>query len=226
LKPWELLGKAIAPDGTVIKLTRRDDEYIILADDKSLMSSRMHGSEDALATLACAKARTQKRACVLIGGLGMGFTLRAALDVLPHDAGVVVVEILPEVVEWNHGPLGPLAGCPLNDKRVRVEIADVAATLRLGRNRFDAVMLDVDNSPSEFTVTGNAKLYDDRGITTIRAALKPDGVLAVWSAHDDPRFVQRLRRAGFVVQTEPVRSRQKQGGAHHTIFLAHKPAVS
>ena len=206
-----------------MKLTRRADEYIILADDKSLMSSRMHGSEEALATLACRKARTLKRPCVLVGGLGMGFTLRAALDVLPPEAVVVVAEIVPAVAEWNRGPLGPLAGYPLNDKRVRIEMADVAATLRAGRARFDAVLLDVDNSPAEFTLPGNAGLYDDRGIAAARAALKTDGVLAVWSARDDPKFVQRLRRAGFAVQVERVRSRQKQGGGHHTIFLAHKP---
>ena len=206
-----------------MKLTRRADEYIILADDKSLMSSRMHGSEEALATLACRKARTLKRPCVLVGGLGMGFTLRAALDVLPPEAVVVVAEMVPAVVEWNRGPLGPLAGYPLNDKRVRIEMADVAATLRAGRARFDAVLLDVDNSPAEFTLPGNAGLYDDRGIAAARAALKTDGVLAVWSAHDNPKFVQRLRRSGFAVQVERVRSRQKQGGGHHTIFLAHKP---
>jgi spermidine synthase len=206
-----------------MKLTRRADEYIILADDKSLMSSRMHGSEDALATLACAKARTLKQPCVLVGGLGMGFTLRAALDVLPPQAVVVVAEIVPAVVEWNRGPLGPLAGYPLNDKRVQVELADVAATLTHARSRFDAALLDTDNSPAEFTLPGNARLYDDRGIAAARVALKADGVLAVWSAHDDPKFVQRLRRARFKVQVEPVRSRQKQGGGHHTIFLAHKP---
>lgn len=206
-----------------MKLTRRADEYIILADDKSLMSSRMHGSEDALATLACAKARALKQPCVLVGGLGMGFTLQAALDALPPQAVVVVVEMVPAVVEWNRGPLGPLAGYPLNDKRVQVELADVAATLTHARSRFDAVLLDVDNSPAEFTLPGNPRLYDDRGIAAARVALKADGVLAVWSARDDPKFVQRLRRAGFKVQVEPVRSRQKQGGGHHTIFLAHKP---
>jgi len=206
-----------------MKLMRRADEYIILADDKSLMSSRMHGSEEALATLSCRKARTLRRPCVLIGGLGMGFTLRAALDVLPPDAQAVVAEILPAVVEWNHGPLAPLAEYPLNDKRVRIEMADVAAALHQARGRFDVVLLDVDTSPSEFTLPGNARLYDDRGIASIRAALKADGALAVWSARDDPKFVQRLRRAGFSVRVEHVRSRQKQGGGHHTIFLAHKP---
>jgi len=224
LKPWQLLGKTIAPDGTVLKLTRRADEYIIAADDKSLMSSRMHGSEDALATLGCAKASTLPRPCVLVGGLGMGFTLRAALDVLPRQATVIVSEILPAVVEWNRGPLGALAGHPLNDARVSIQAGDVRTLLSAARARFDVVLLDVDNSPSEFTIAGNAGLYDDRGVTAIRAALKPDGVLAVWSARQDPKFEQRLRRAAFAVQANPVRARQRQGGAHHTIFLAQKPA--
>jgi spermidine synthase len=222
VKPWELLGQTVAPDGTVIKLSRRSDEYIILADDKSLMSSRMHGSEDALATLACQRARTLKQPCVLVGGLGMGFTLRATLDLLPPQAVVVVAEILPAVVEWNRGPLGALAGRPLSDKRVQIEMADVAATLKSGRARFDAVLLDVDNSPAEFTISGNAALYDERGIAIVRAALKTDGILAVWSARDDRKFEQRLRGAGFTVHVERVRSRQQQGGGHHTIFLARR----
>jgi spermidine synthase len=226
LKPWELLGQTLAPDGTVMKLSRHAHEYIMLADDKSLMSSRMHGSEEALATLACRRARTLKRPCVLNGGLGMGFTLRATLDLLPPAAEVVVAEIVPAVVEWNRGPLAPLAGYPLNDKRVRIEMADVAATLRSGRARFDAILLDVDNSPAEFTISGNAGLYDDRGIAAARAALRINGVLAVWSGRDDPKFEQRLRHGGLTVQVERVRSRQKQGGGHHTIFLAHKPASS
>jgi spermidine synthase len=223
VKPWELLGQTVAPDGTVIKLSRRADEYIILADDKSLMSSRMHGSEDALATLACQRARTLKQPCVLVGGLGMGFTLRATLDLLPPQAVVVVAEILPAVVEWNRGPLGALAERPLNDKRVAVEMADVATTLKSGRARFDAVLLDVDNSPAEFTISGNAALYDQSGIAAAHASLKTEGVLAVWSARDDRKFEQRLRRGGFIVQVERVRSRQKQGGGHHAIFLASKP---
>ena len=223
MKPWELLGQTVAPDGTVLKLSRRADEYIILADDKSLMSSRTHGSEDALATFACQRARTLKRHCVLVGGLGMGFTLRATLDLLPSGAEVTVAEIVPVVVDWNRGPLGPLAAYPLNDKRVRVEMADVAATLRSDRGRFDAVLLDVDNSPAEFTISSNAALYDDRGIAVLRAALRADGVLAVWSVRDDRKFEQRLRHAGFAVQVERVRGRQGKSGPHHTIFLAHKP---
>ena len=148
VKPLELLGQALSRDGSVLKLVRRSEEYIILANGKSLMSSRMHGSEEALATFACQKARMLEQPSVLIGGLGMGFTLRATLDLLPGDATVVVAELVPAVVEWNRGPLGPLAGEPLGDPRVRVEIDDVAVILESRRGQFDAVLLDVDNGPS------------------------------------------------------------------------------
>ena len=222
VKTWELLGQAVSPDGTELKLARRGDEYIILANGKSLMSSRMHGSEEALATLACRRARTLERPSVLIGGLGMGFTLRAALDLLPPDARVVVAELVPAVVEWNRGPLGPLAGEPLKDRRVWVEIDDVAVILRAGRGQFDAVLLDVDNGPAAFTASHNAGLYDHGGIAAAFAALKKDGVLAVWSAREDPKFEQRLRQGGFTVGVERVRGRRKKGGPRHTIFLGHK----
>ena len=157
VKPLELLGQALSRDGTVLKLIRRSDEYIILANGKSLMSSRMHGSEEALATFACRRARTLEQPSVLIGGLGMGFTLRATLDLLPPDATVVVAELVPAVVEWNRGPLGPLAGQPLKDTRVRVEIDDVAVTLSSRPGQFDAVLLDVDNGPTAFTASNNCR---------------------------------------------------------------------
>ena len=222
MKPLELIGQTLTPNGIDMKLTRRANEYIILANGKSLMSSRMHGSEEALATLACRRLRTMEQPCVLVGGLGMGFTLRATLDVLPPDAVVIVAEIVPAVVEWNRGPLGPLAGQPLKDRRVRVDVGDVAVTLSSGPGRFDAVLLDVDNSPAAFTSSDNAGLYDDRGLAAARAALKIGGVLAVWSARDDRKFEQRLRYGGFTVEVERVRARLKKGGPHHTIFLGHK----
>jgi spermidine synthase len=222
----EVLGQTVTADGTVLKLARRDNEYIIFANGKSLMSSRMHGSEEALATLACHRVRSLEHPCVLIGGLGMGFTLRATLDLLPPDAMVVVAEMVPAVVEWNRGPLGPLAGHPLKDKRVRIEMGDVAVTLRSGPGKFDAVLLDVDNGPTAFTASDNAWLYDDRGIAAARTALKMDGVLAVWSARDDRKFEKRLRYGKFAVQVERVRGRMKKGGPHHTIFLGHKAPSS
>jgi spermidine synthase len=222
VKPLELLGQALSRDGTVLKLIRRSDEYIILANGKSLMSSLMHGSEEALATFACRRARTLEQPSVLIGGLGMGFTLRATLDILPPDAMVVVAELVPAVVEWNRGLLGPLAGQPLKDARVRVELDDVAVTLSSHRGQFDAVLLDVDNGPTAFTASNNAGLYDDRGIAAAFAALKMDGVLAVWSAREDRKFEQRLRHGRFAVEVERVRGRLKKGGPRHTIFLGHK----
>jgi spermidine synthase len=222
VKPLELLGETVTRDGTDMKLVRRDNEYIILANGKSLMSSRMHGSEEALAALGCRQARTLEQPCVLVGGLGMGFTLRATLDLLPPDATVVVAELLPAVVEWNRGPLGPLAGHPLKDKRVRVEVDDVAVTLRSSIGTFDAVLLDVDNGPAAFAASENAGLYDNRGVAAARAALKPGGVLAVWSAREDRKFEQRLRYGQFAVQVERVRGRLKKGGPRHTIFLGHK----
>jgi spermidine synthase len=222
VKPFELLGPTLSPDGTVLKLVRRGDEYLILADGAVLMSSRMHGSEEALASLACQRLRTLKQASVLIGGLGMGFTLRATLDLLPQDATVVVAELVPAVVEWNRGPLGPLAGRPLEDKRVRVETVDVAVALSSSASQFDAVLLDVDNGPAAFTASNNAGLYDDRGIAAAHAALKSDGVLAVWAAREDRNFGQRLRNGGFNVQVQRVRARLKKGGPRHTIFLGHK----
>ena len=221
MRPWELLGQTRTPDGEDISLTRQGSEYVILASGKPLMSSRMHGSEEALADLGCREARTRDAPCVLVGGLGMGFTLRATLDLLPPGATVVVAELVPAVVEWNRGPLGPLAGHPLKDARVMVDVGDVADTLRASAGRFDAVLLDVDNGPAAFTATHNTRLYDDGGLAAARAALTHGGVLAVWSAWEDRRFEQRLRHGGFTVQVERVRARLKKGGPRHTIFLGH-----
>jgi spermidine synthase len=224
VKPFELLDQTFSPDGAVLKLIRRGDEYLILADGAILMSSRMHGSEEALAAFACQGMRKLKRPSVLIGGLGMGFTLRATLDLLSPDATVVVAELVPAVVEWNRGLLGPLAGQPLKDKRVQVEIGDVGAILRSSLGQFDAVLLDVDNGPSALTASNNAGLYEKRGIAAACAALKINGVLAVWAVREDRKFEERLREGGFEVQVQRVRGRLKRGGPHHTIFLGRKSA--
>jgi spermidine synthase len=222
VKTFALLGQAVHPGGMEMKLVRRGDEYIILADEKPLMSSRMHGSEEALAAFACERARTVPRACVLIGGLGMGFTLRATLDLLAADATVVVAELVNAVVEWNWGVLGPLAGEPMKDERVSVKIEDVAVTMNSRRGQFDAVMLDVDNDPTAVADSPNMRLYDQRGIAVAYAALKRDGVLAVWSARADRNYEERLRRGGFVVEVKKVRGRLAKGGPRHTIFLGRK----
>ena len=222
MKAWELLGETRTPDGTDMRLTRRDDEYVILANGKPLMSSRMHGSEEALATLACGDLRKRDRPRVLVGGLGMGFTLRAVLDLLPSDAIVTVAELVPAVIDWNREPLAALAAHPLSDARVRVEIADVGFTLRAGPDRFDAILLDVDNGPAAFTAAVNVGLYDNSGVAAAYAALRPRGTLAVWSAWDDRKFEQRLRYHGFDVNVARVRARLKKGGPRHTIFLGVK----
>jgi len=212
VKPWELLGEARTPDGSLMALMRRDREHVIVANGKPLMSSLMHGSEEALAALACQRARTMPHPVVLVGGLGMGFTLRATLESLQRDAAVVVCELLPAVVEWNRGALAQLAGEPLKDPRVTVVVEDVADILKKSSGQFDAMILDVDNGPSAFTESANARLYTDEGLASARAALKPAGVLGIWSAWDDRKFEQRLRYNGFHVEVTRVRARLKKGG--------------
>lgn len=212
------------PDGTELTLIHHVSELVIEAGGQLLMSSRRHGSEDALATLGCGRARALKEPRVLIGGLGMGFTLRAALDTLPASARIVVAELVPAVVEWNRGPLGPLAGHPLDDPRVHVDIRDVAATLRSSPRGFDAVLLDVDNGPAALCAPGNAGLYTEQGIATARASLRPGGVLAIWSAGDVRQFGRRLRTAGFDVVTERVKSHRGKSGGRHSILVAHVTA--
>src|SRR5580658_7480461 len=200
-------------------LLRRGSEYISLADGKALMSSRMHGSEEALATFGCDRARHLEDPCVLVGGLGMGFSLRATLDLLPPQATVVVSELLPAIVEWNQVFLGALANHPLRDRRVKLELRDVAETLGESPDRFDAVLLDVDNGPSAFAQKNNGALYGDAGLKKTRRALRPEGVYAVWSARADVKFQHRLRYNGFRVETHDVRARLKRGGPRHTIFV-------
>jgi spermidine synthase len=222
--PWQQLGEHHTPDGTRLTLMKHDRDLVILADGKMLMSSRMHGSEEELAALACKHLAKTDEPRVLVGGLGLGYTLRATLDLLPASAQVVVAELVEGVVEWNRGPLGPLANHPLDDRRVKVAIGDVGKTMRLERDGFDAILLDVDNGPDAFTATGNADLYDNRGVTQAHAALRPGGVLAVWSAWEDRKFEQRLRWAGFTVTMHRMRARLKRGGPRHTIFVGTKGA--
>lgn len=224
MQPWELLGRTSTPAGDEMTLMRRAGEYVIFASGKSLMSSRMHGSEEALATRGCAHLAGRERPVVLVGGLGMGFTLRATLAHVPASATVVVAELVPGVVAWNEGPLGPLAEHPLRDPRVRVEVGDVAAVLRHAPGRFDAVLLDIDNGPDAFTTTTNAWLYGNAGVTTLREAVVAGGVVAVWSAWEDRKFEQRLRWAGFDVEVVRVRARLAAGGPRHVIFLGVAPS--
>ena len=219
MKASEVLARTRAPDGTELTLLRHPSEYVILADGEVLMSSRLHGSEEGLALLGCQRARGLTRPHVLVGGLGMGFTLRAALDVLPRAARVLVAELAPTVVEWNRGVLGALAHHPLDDPRVRVRTTDVAGILRTSPAAFDAVLLDLDNGPVALTASSNSSLYDAGGVASIRASLRPGGLLAVWSAGDDRRFERRLRAAGFSLRREHLRSHGKRGH-RHTILVA------
>ena len=213
-RAWELLGQTETPDGSDIRLTVRDDEYVILVNGDTLMSSRTHGSEEALATVACRRVQSAERPRVLVGGLGMGFTLRAALDLLPPDAIVTVAELVAAVVAWNRGPLGVLAGHPLNDPRVRIKTReDVGDTLRMNPGRFDAILLDVDNGPAAFTESANHGLYNNAGVAAAFAALRVGGALVVWSAWEDRKFEQRLRFHGFVAHVERVRAASKKAVA-------------
>lgn len=179
-----------------------------------------------LATLGCRHVRGADHPHVLVGGLGMGFTLRATLDLLPPGAIVTVAELLPAVVEWNRGPLGALAGEPLKDRRVRLAVGDVGHTLRAAApGAFDAILLDVGNGPAAFTASANGGLYDNAGVTATCAALAPGGVLAVWSAWDDRKFEQRLRYHGLAVEVARVRARLKKGGTRHVIFVGTSPTA-
>ncbi|HEX8430564.1 MAG TPA: hypothetical protein VF625_04720 [Longimicrobium sp.] len=216
MKRVERLGEATAPDGTVLTLTRRDREYSIRVAGVELMSTRRHQSEDRLAELVCAGLGDGAR--VVIGGLGLGFTLRAALRALPADARVVVAEIVGEVIEWNRNPAWPLAADALADPRVELVHDDVANVLREGRGTFDGIMLDVDNGADPLTTAANARLYRRAGIDMAVAALRPGGRLAYWSAYDDPRFASTLRKAGLTIDVIRVRAHDTTG-PWHTIFV-------
>lgn len=187
-----------------------------------LMSSRKHGSEDALAELGCQHITEYAQARVLIGGLGMGFTLAAALQQLSDDAEVIVAELIPAVEQWNREHIGHVAGHPLNDPRCRVSIGDVAAIMQKERGAFDAILLDVDNGPEGLTHHDNNWLYSLEGLQGAFAALRPNGVLAVWSAGPDSAFPKRLRQIGFKVRQEQVRAHGRSKGAKHTIWLAQR----
>jgi len=220
--PWELLDTTTVPgDGDELRLYRRDDEFSIKARNYELMNSRMHGSEDALAELACQRLVSRPKPRVLIGGLGMGFTLAAALQHLGADAEVVVAELVPAVVEWNRGVLAPLAGQPLDDPRVVVYAGDVGELIHSGQDAYDAILLDVDNGPEGLTRKGNDGLYSPAGVNVALLALCPKGIFGVWSISPEPRFSKRLRQAGFTVEEIRARAHGRRG-ARHMIWLAER----
>lgn len=218
--PWIRLDTAKVPGSRAeLTLKRRGDEFSIMLGSNELMNSRVSGSEEALARLAWGKIEGRRAPRFLIGGLGMGFTLRAALAALPLDAKVVVAELVPAVVAWARGPMaGIFAGC-LDDARVEVREADVGDLIAPGQSVYDAILLDVDNGPDGLSREANDRLYDAGGLAHARAALTPGGTLAVWSAHPDRGFAARLRQAGFEVEEVYTRSRGNRG-ARHVIWLA------
>jgi spermidine synthase len=223
MKPQTSLGRVTTPDGNTLLLYVRDGVYSIRVNGLELMSSRAHGSEEALARLGCTFLGKKKEPRVLVAGLGMGYTLRAALDCLPGDARVMVSEYFSAVVDWCRGPLAPLAGNPLDDPRVSVRQGDVASLVSRQSGFFDAVLLDVDNGPSALTVSSNARLYSETGVAMFYRALRPGGVLALWSAdHPEKAFCRRLRKTGFDVRTETVLVRPGAKGPRHTILLAQR----
>lgn len=217
----ELLGTAQVPGGEELRLFRHDRDFMIVLGGNELMSTRMNGSEIALATLTCERIKDRKRPRLLIGGYGMGFTLRAALEVLGNDASVVVAELVPEIIEWARGPMSDLmAGC-LDDPRVQLAMGDVADFIAEPLSGYDAILLDVDNGPDGLTRAGNNGLYGARGLRAAKAALRPGGVLAIWSAAKDDAFARALQKTGFRVDEVAVRARTNGKGPKHVIWFAH-----
>jgi len=219
----ELVDTADLPDGGTLRLMRRGADFSILFGRNELMNSRLRGSEEALATLAWQKIRDRARPHMLIGGLGMGFTLRAALAELPAGATVTVAELVPEIVDWARGELAHLFAGSLEDARVALKIDDVHALITGRQSIYDAILLDVDNGPDGLIHLANDRLYGDRGLRAAHTALRPGGVLAIWSAYPDRAFADRLQRAGFAVEEIKVRASGGKKGAHHIIWLAIRP---
>jgi spermidine synthase len=228
--PWTLIdsaqvpgdGTAQVPDGNEIRLYRRDSEYSIRVGSYELMNNRVHGSEDALASIVCERLSDREHARVLIGGLGMGFTLAGVLKDVGAASEVVVAELVPAVVTWNRGPLGAFAGHPLEDRRVDVREVDVGQVIRAEESAYDAILLDVDNGPAGLTSKTNDWLYGTSGLRAAFAALRPGGILAIWSAGPDAAFTKRLQQNGFAVEQVRVRGRGKAGGSRFLIWIARR----
>ncbi len=220
MKRRQLIGTAPVPEGDELRLFQRDDDYIIALAGNELMNSRMSGSEESLATMTCARLRDLRNARLLIGGYGMGFTLRAALAVLGPDAKIIVAELVPEIIDWARGPMAGLTADCLDDPRVEVVIGDVAAAIAAAGQPFDAILLDVDNGPDGLTRPANDRIYSPAGLASARSALRRGGVLAIWSAAPDPGFTRRLAASGFTVEQAKVRARSNGKGAHHIIWFA------
>lgn len=221
MKKWTLLDRALTPDGKALTLHEHDGNYTIRVDGADLMSTRQHTSEEKLAELACAGLRERRGARVLVGGLGFGYTAKAALAAVGPDARVVIAELMEPVILWNRNPAYPLAASTLADPRVEVVSGDVADVLRARAGAFDAILLDVDNGPAALSSPRNAPLYGETGLAAVHSALRPAGCVGYWSAVEDPAFEKRMRKAGFAVEVESARS-HRTGGSRHTLFLGRR----
>jgi spermidine synthase len=222
VKKWTTVDRALTADGKTITLEEHDGSYAIRVDSVPLMSTRQHGSEERLAELACANLRGVRRARVLIGGLGFGFTLKAALASLAPDATVVIAELLGAVIAWNRDPAYGLAAEWLADPRVSVVQKDVVEIIREGRGSFDSIILDVDNGPAALSTGGNGRLYEPAGLRDVRTALRPAGCVAIWSVAPDKAFEKLMTQAGFVVEVQRCRA-HGNSGRWHSIFLGRRP---
>ena len=220
MSPRELIGTAAVAGGDELRLFRRGADFMIVLDRNERMNSRMSGSEEALAVMTCDLLAGRSAPHMLIGGYGMGFTLRAALGALERDARITLSELVPEIIEWARGPMANLADGCLDDPRVTLIEGDVVALIEGANSSYDAILLDVDNGPDGLTRTGNDRLYSARGLGAAKRALRPGGILAVWSAGPDAVFAQRLRNAGFGVNEVVVRARSNGKGPRHVIWFA------
>lgn len=222
MKPRELVGTAKVPGGVELRLVRHGDDHMIMVDNNELMSSRVGGSEEALAVMTCDRLGANASPHLLIGGYGMGFTLRAALARIGNGGRATVAELVPEIIAWARGPMAALtAGC-LDDPRVRLLSGDVATEIKTSTARYDAILLDVDNGPSGLVRAENDGLYSAKGLAAAKAALRPGGILAIWSAAPDAAFTRRLKTVGFTVEEATVRARSNGKGPRHTIWFAKR----
>jgi len=220
MKKATVLERVTTPDGSVQALVERDGHYMIWVNGRELMSTRHAFSEEQLGVVGCQPLLGRKHACVLIGGLGLGFTLRAALENLGPDAHVVVAELMPQVVEWNKNPAYPLASAALLNRRTEVVLGDVAQLIAKSRARFDAILLDADNETTAMNTAGNSSLYQSAGLASIARALKPQGTVVYWSVGDDPVLVKRLTLTGFTVESRRVRKHSgAKSGGHHVLII-------
>lgn len=219
--PWIKLDETTMPGGGPLRLMQRGTEFSIMSGTIGLMNSRMSGSEEQLATLSAARVGKRPKARILIGGLGMGFTLRAALAAFGPDSQIVVAELVPAIIAWARGPLAPIHGDSLDDPRVVIHQGDVATAISAGKP-FDAILLDVDNGPDGLSRPENDRLYSAAGLAKAKIALTPGGHLAVWSAYTDAPFSKRLAQSGMTIEEIPVRERSNGKGARHLIWFATK----